>query len=269
MVGGTPRTRAQRSIKRRQYLSGQTERARLAALPDSWLSPSGRIRLMIALILLVAGAAAITAWRAAAYASDTASAQAFKDAPACASASAAAPGCVLNVPVVVVRAWTESSGGRNPTFSYYVDLSGPAPADGTLQLSRSYYLPTGDTGSTDALVWRGHVAALLDTGQEFDTPSTPAVLTDVDLNWLVAAALCTLALLAVLLSLLTSLRHSLWRYAVVIPPVIAAISFTIGAAAGYEPDAGHAGLYIGTTIFGFLAVISALVSLKVYRERRL
>jgi hypothetical protein len=49
------RARVQRGAKRKRYLTGREERERLAGLPDSWLTPRGRMYLLAVLLLLLAG----------------------------------------------------------------------------------------------------------------------------------------------------------------------------------------------------------------------
>ena len=270
MTGGIPRARAQRSVKRRKHLAGREERERLASLPDSWFSPKGRMVLLAVLILTLAGAVAATTWCAVLFTSDTASAQALQNASVCAPASAARTECRLDVPVTVDRTWTESD-GRLGSTQYYVALNGPAPANGTIQLTAAYWMPAGPDDGAVALVWRGQVVGVLDgTGDQYETVSAPRLAADQDLNWLVAAALWTLALLAVPLSLFTRLKRSIWRHALTFPSVLAAVSFSFGAGAGAEPvSIGHDGLYIGAGFFGFLAIITALVFRNMYRDGEL
>lgn len=269
MTGGIPRARAQRSIKRRQLLAGREERERLASLPDSWFSPRGRMVLLAVLILFLAGSLAATTWCTVLLASDTASAQALQNASVCAPASAARTDCRLDIPVTVGRAWTESKGRFGST--YYVALSGPAPADGTIQLTAPYWKPAGPDENAIALVWRGQVVAVLNSSDDqYDAVDGPRLAADQDLNWLVAAALWALVFLAVPLSLFTRLKRSIWRHALTTPPVLAAVSFTFGAVAGAEPDSsGHVGLYVGAGFFAFFALIAALVSRNLYRDGRL
>jgi hypothetical protein len=270
MTGKTSDARTQRSLKRKQHLVGRAERERVAELPESWLTPRGRAILLAVLILLLAGAVAATVWRAEVYASAASDAQAFQHAPSCAPAPATQTDCVLNIPVSVDGTWSES-GGRNSSTAYYVALSGSAPANGTVQLTGAYPLPTGPGEVADALVWRGQVVALLGgTGDQYDTVNAPGLAADQDLNWLVAAALCALAFLAVPLSLFTRLRGSLWRHALTFPSVLAAGSFTVGAAIGGVAGSGlHTGLYVGAGFFGFFGIITALVARNLYREGRL
>jgi len=270
MTGGISRVRArareQRSVKRGQHLADQEERERLAGLFDSWFSPRGRMVLLAVLILFLAGAVAATTWCAVLFKSDSASAQALQNATVCNPASAARTECRQDISVVVNRTWSESEGkfGSN----YFVALSGPAPADGTIQLTAAYWMPAGPDDGAVALVWRGQVVAVLDgTGDQYDAVSAPRLAADKDLNWLVAAALWALALLAVPLSLFTRLRRSIWRHALTFPSVLAAVSFSFGAAGASQPGSGlHVGLYIGAGFFVFFAIIAALVIRNQYRN---
>lgn len=235
------------------------------------MSRKDRIRFLTVLVLLIVGAVAVTAWRAAVYVSDASSAQAFRTAPTCASASASAagPDCVLNVPVVVERAWSESTGGRHPRESYYVELSGSAPAGGTFQLTSSYYLPTGVAGITDALVWRGRFIELLDIGQEFDSPYAPGILSGRDLDWLVVSAAWALVFVVITLTMVTRLQRKRWRRALTMASVVAAFSLTFAAGASQDGSGyNHGGVIAGAIFFVCCGCLGAPVMLALWTRRR-
>lgn len=226
--------------------------------------------LLAVLILCLAGAVAAATWRAVLLSSDTANARALQNAAVCPPASTDRTECRLDIPVIVNRTWSEGV-GRLQFTSYYVALSGPAPADGTIQLTSKYWLPTGPDDSAVALVWRGKVVGLLgSTGDQFDTVRAPRLAADHDLNWLVAATLCALAFLAVTLSLFTRLKRSIWRYPITFSSVLTAGSFTLGAAVGSEPSTSlHIGLYIGAGFSAFFVIITALALRKQYVDNLL
>jgi hypothetical protein len=261
------RARSQRGAKRKQYLEGRAERERLANLPTSWMSPRDRLVLLAVLILLLLGAMAATPWCAVRFASDAASARALQDAPVCTSAPVAHTDCVQDVHVFVDRAWSTEGGSRYPS-SYYVTLSGPAPAEGTIQLTAYYWLPTGPDDSGDALVWRGQVVAMLG-GDRIETVDAPRLEADRDLNWLVAAALGVVAFLSVLLAMFTRLKHTVWRHALTMPSVLAAGSFAVGAGIGAQPAAfPQLGLLVGGGLFALSGIMTALIVRRLYRNGR-
>ncbi len=184
--------------------------------------------MLAVLLLLLSGAATLTTWLAASYDENSSSARAYQDAPACASAAKAGPDCVLTIPIMVERAWSQTTKGNGKTTTYYVQLVGDAPANGAVQLTRSWDQLTG-LAESSALVWRGRLVGLLELNQEYDTLDAPSIVTQLYLNWMIATALCTLFVLTLLLSLFTPLTSSPWRHALTVPSGVGAFSFAVGA----------------------------------------
>lgn len=265
-MGDMTRIRAPRSSRNERQPEGPEDEARLTALAELAKARSARHRripLLAAVILLLAGTTALTTWRAEAYASDTASAQAFQDAPACDNAATAGPNCVVTLPTTVERAWTEDKS------DYYVELSGNAPANGTVQLTSSWFFDTG-IPDTAAEVWRGRLVELRVIDQEFYTFDAPGLVTDRDLDWLVATALWSLFAVTLLVAAFTPLRRWGWRFVPAMLAGGAALSFTFGALVSHNSSDIADGIpTAGTAFCGISVVIVAVVVGRKYRQRRL
>jgi hypothetical protein len=106
-------------------------------------------------------------------------------------------------------------------------------------------------------------------GDRFEAVDAPRLEAGRDLNWLVAAALCVVAFLSVLLAMYTRLKHTPWRHALTMPSVLAAGSFAVGAGIGAQPAASpQLGLFVGGGLFAFSSLGTALIVRRLYRDGR-
>ena len=96
----------------------------------------------------------------------------YAHAPNCAVRTPAS-GCLGMVSVTIVSKTT--NGGKSP--SYWLDLSGPAPADGQITMANQYpvwnEVSQGDQAT--ATIWHGRVVAITDYVDTGDTSNAPAI----------------------------------------------------------------------------------------------
>lgn len=96
----------------------------------------------------------------------------YAHAPNCA-VSTPASGCLGMASVTIVGKTT--NGGKAP--SYWLDLSGPAPADGQITMANQYpvWNEVSQGDQVTATVWHGRVVAITDYVDTGDTSNAPAI----------------------------------------------------------------------------------------------
>lgn len=162
----------------------------------------------------------------------------FETAPMCGPGQTV--GCQLRIPVTI-QDRGQSGTSKNP--SYYLDVSGAAPADGQIDLASQDALWNSATAgdSATAVVWNGAVVRIDDNGVVGDTSQAPYVRTLLVGGFLLAAAVWALVSALYTTRVVQTNRsdENGWTRHLVpleIPALIAAICFPIGAMIGTQME---------------------------------
>jgi hypothetical protein len=189
--------------------------------------------------------------------------QAFDNAPICALATDR--NCTLEYAATVQD--KGSTSGKMPT--YYLDLAGPQPADGTIDLPRENALwdsaASGDT--VTAIVWNGAVVSVIDGTVVGDTAAAPALQTTIfvalfasSVFWVLASAMFFLRMLQMDRGILAS-----WSR-VLVPLNLVAMAgiflFPLGALPGSQWESALGVVLTGLALTAFGAIIVVVTWLR-------
>lgn len=200
--------------------------------------------------------------------------QVFENAPTCAPGESV--GCRMLIPVTI-ESRGQSGSSKDPT--YYLDLSGLAPADGAIDLPGQTALwneaVAGD--SATAIVWDGAVVRIEDEGIDDsgdavievsgDTSQAPGVRTVLIEGMLITAAVGVAASLVFALRIAQSHRGAVdgWTRLLVpleLPALLAPFCFAIGVLLGQRNESLTEAVAVGAGLTAFASVILVFTWLR-------
>jgi hypothetical protein len=223
---------------------------------DAWMTDTFTLRWTVLVTLATVCAAVVLALVLGAENRDL---QAFENAPICAAGRSV--GCQAEIPVTIEDRGQYGS-SKDPT--YYVDVSGAAPADGRIELPGQSALWNAATAgdSATAIVWNGVVVRIEDNGVDGDTSEAVGVRTVLVEGLLIAAIVCAAAS-AVLTARVAQSRlgdEDGWTRILVpleAPALLASLFFPVGALIGQESESLTTSVALGggLTAFGCLVLV--------------
>lgn len=233
---------------------------------DAWLTRTwtGR-RTTIALVLAICATAAL----AIALLVNEHKQDLFDNAPYCLSATE------TNCEQVLTAAIQDKGGtggvGSKPPPIYYLDLTGPQPADGRFDLPEESALwDSAESGDTvTAYVWNGAVVRILDGSAAGDTDNAPVVGITLNAALLASAGVCSLAFAVLLIRIVHVGRGDKdgWSRKLVPfnPIALAAVFlFPIGTMAGSQFESIPISLLCGA---GFTSIAAIYILVNWLRTR--
>jgi hypothetical protein len=177
--------------------------------------------------------------------------RAFEDAPVCTAGKSV--GCLTAIPATI-QARSQYGGGKAPT-TYYVDLSGAAPANGEIDMAGQNALwnvaAAGD--EVTAFVWNGAVVRVDDAGVSGDTSMAPGARSMLAQGFLISGVVWILVGVYTLLRLC----DVAWtRRLVPAGPslLVALVSFPLGALIGDQSESLTAAMAFGIGFSAFAAL---------------
>lgn len=230
---------------------------------DTWMTSTLMLRWTVLVALAAVCASVILAVVLGAEERDL---RAFENAPVCAAGQSV--GCQAEIPVTIENRG-QSGSSKDPT--YYLDLSGAAPADGQIEMPGQSALwnaaAVGD--SATAIVWNGVVVSIEDDGVEGDTSQAFGVRTVLVEGLLIAAIVWAAAAVIFAARIAESRRgyEDGWTRVLVpleLPALLAAIFFPIGAIIGQANESLTVSVALGA---GLTALGCAVLVFNWLRNR--
>jgi len=230
---------------------------------DTWVISTWRLRWTL---LVTFAAVCATVVCAMVLGTDERGLQAYENAPICASGQNV--GCRAEIPVTVEDRG-QSGSTKDPT--YYVDVSGAAPADGQIDLpSQSALWNSATAGdSATAIVWDGVVTRIDDNGVDGDTSQAPGIRVVLVQGLLIAFAVWIIASAVFVARIAQSTRgdEEGWTRHLApleIPALLAAIFFPISAVIGQKSDS----LIVSVAVGGGLTALAGVYFVVSWRRNR-
>lgn len=185
----------------------------------------------------------------------------FETAPVCAAGQSA--GCLTAIPATI-QVRSQYGGGRAPT-TYFVDLTGAAPANGEIDMSGENAVwdvaAAGD--AVTAFVWNGAVVRVEDAGVSGDTSMAPAMQSMLVQGFLISGFVWILVGVYVLLRL-GDVRWTRYLIPAGPPLFVALFSFPIGALIGHQTESLTAAVAWGV---GFIVFAALFQTYRWFRDR--
>lgn len=223
---------------------------------DDWLAD--RIRPLFAVIAIAVALCTAVVLASATKALDRDTRE-FETAPVCAAGRSV--GCLIAIPATI-QVRSQYGGGRAPT-TYYVDLSGAAPANGEIDMAGQNALWNVATAGDEvtAFVWNGAVARVEDAGVSGDTSMAPGMQSMLVQGFLISCAVWILVGGYVLLRL----GDVTWTRRLVPagPPLFTALfSFPLGALVGDQSESLTVAVVFGVGSVVFAALVQTFLWLR-------